>query len=167
MVNFLFGLIEFCGPLLTLPIINQWFSNRSHWCTGTFLVVTVVFGINCGITQKASGMGDDSAWHKAVLALQLIGALPAVIVSAFLFAWSTELYPTPIRNSALGVFIFVGKMSGIIISQMFKLNHPPYNLAWIPLLFLAVIALVAAFIRYSFSFFSLGVQKCARMRHHR
>jgi len=150
LVNFLFGLIEFCAPLICMPIINRSFANRSLWCSACFAAMVLTFSLGAGISQGAFDT-QDSKWDIAVFVLQLIGAIPAVMVSSFLWTWATELYPTPIRNSAIGIFICIGKLSGIVTSQLFRLNKPPQNLYWVPNFILGILMLIAALI-------SLGVR---------
>jgi len=150
LVNFLFGLIEFCAPLICIPIIDRSFANRSRWCSAGFGALVIIFALGGGISQGAFET-QNSNWDKGVLALQLIGAVAAVIVASFLYTWATELYPTPIRNSAVGIFNCVGNISGILTAQLFRLNKPPIDLYWVPNFILALLMLFAAFI-------SLGVR---------
>lgn len=117
-------------------------------CTANFCCLIITFAVGGIVAQKAFLNPENDAFRQGVLALQLIGAVPAVIVASYLWAWATELYPTPIRNSAVGLFICVGKLSGIVTSQIFRLNNPPYNLFWVPNLILAILALFAAVLRY-------------------
>ena len=51
LVNFLFGLIEFCAPLICLPIINRSFANRSLWCSAGFGAMVIIFALGAGISQ--------------------------------------------------------------------------------------------------------------------
>ena len=51
LVNFLFGLIEFCAPLICLPIINRSFANRSLWCSAGFGAMVIIFALGGGISQ--------------------------------------------------------------------------------------------------------------------
>ena len=87
--------MEFVSPLIALPLIDRNFSNRPVWVTWCNIFLTCTFAIGGGIAQKAAWTAENESWQKAVLALQLIGAIPAIVVSSYLYAWATELYPTP------------------------------------------------------------------------
>ena len=98
LVNFLFGLIEFCSPIITLPIINRRCSNRPIWCTICFGLLVLIFSVGGGMAEIAYLNPESDNYRKGILALQLIGAIPVsrVLKKTELFRTENEYENVPI-----------------------------------------------------------------------
>ncbi|XP_033740178.1 organic cation transporter protein-like [Pecten maximus] len=95
-LNFmLLGLMDFPSSLLLLLLLNRIGRKKMH-CTSM-----IVGGVSCLSTLFTTTYGGESL-HGLTVALVLIGKLGAGCAFGSVFIFTSELYPTVVRNAGMG-----------------------------------------------------------------
>ncbi|XP_042355317.1 solute carrier family 22 member 4-like [Plectropomus leopardus] len=76
------------------------------------------------------------------LALEMLGKYGITTTSSLLFAYTAELYPTMLRNTATGITTTVSRLGSCLAPSLFKLS---YYLLYLPYIILGTLAFVSAF----------------------
>ncbi|XP_046359527.2 organic cation transporter protein-like isoform X1 [Haliotis rufescens] len=107
-INFvLSGLVEAVGYVLTLFLLNR---LGRKWLHCSFLLGG---GLACLATIfPVLYAAEDSKWTLVVLSLG--GKMGAAGAFSTLYIFTVELYPTPVRNTAVGVGSMCSRIGGII-----------------------------------------------------
>ncbi|XP_064595319.1 organic cation transporter protein-like [Liolophura sinensis] len=135
---FLVGLVEFPAYTLCLLLLDR-IGRKSLYCASM-----LSGGIACVCTIFPSLYANqDLQWVTVILAM--VGKLGAAAAFAIVYVYSSELFPTVVRNSALGAASMFARAGGMIspyISDMSDFVGGDIGKA-LPLLIFGVSAVVA------------------------
>ncbi|RUS84930.1 hypothetical protein EGW08_007292 [Elysia chlorotica] len=107
---FISGLLEFTMAALCLPIMNRFGRKKP-------LVVGFIF---CSAMCLTSGFVNSytTGYDKLVTAFGLVGKCAGSCIFIVFFVYTTELYPTVIRNVGLGLGMFWARLGGVMAPQI-------------------------------------------------
>ncbi|GFR96367.1 solute carrier family 22 member 4 [Elysia marginata] len=107
---FLSGLIETIMATLCLPIMNRFGRKKP-------VVVGLIF---CAVMCLTSGFFNSftSGLDKLVTAFGLVGKCAGSSTFIIFFVYTTELYPTVVRNVGLGFGMFWARLGGVMAPQL-------------------------------------------------
>lgn len=70
------------------------------------------------ILNQCLSFADDPSWSWAVLVLYLIGKFGASIAFFVVNVYTTELFPTAVRATMMGLGLLVGKAASIVAPEV-------------------------------------------------
>lgn len=103
---FLSGLVEFPGYTIVLLFLDRLGRKRLH------CICMIVGGLTCLSTIFTILFGGKEL-QALTTTLAMIGKLGAAAAFAIIYIYSAELFPTVVRNSALGASSCVGRIGNI------------------------------------------------------
>lgn len=111
------ALVEIPAYFATYMTVDRW-GRRSTQC-GWFLLT----GVACIVLIFASGLNE---WFQ--LTIYLLGKFGATAAFTVMYIITSEIFPTPLRQSMMGVCSMVGRIGSMVSPQM-----PLLSLVWVPL----------------------------------
>ncbi|GIX84847.1 organic cation transporter protein [Caerostris darwini] len=112
---FLSGLIEFPARLLTLWGIKKW-GRRP-----TFILCMAVGGVACAAMMFVP---QDTSWLSTTFAM--VGKFCVTGTFAVLYVYTTEIFPTSVRNATLGSCSMCARVGSILapfVRELGKMTH--------------------------------------------
>lgn len=111
------SLVEVPAYFATYITVDRW-GRRSTQC-GWFLLT----GVACIASIFASSQNE---WVQ--LCIYLMGKFGATAAFAVMYIYTSEIFPTPLRQSMMGICSMVGRIGSMVSPQM-----PLLSLVWVPL----------------------------------
>lgn len=107
---FISGLLEVSMTSLCLPVMNRYGRKKP-------LIAGFIF---CSAMCLTSGFLNSftSGLDKLVTAFGLIGKCAGSCVFIIFFVYTTEMYPTVVRNVGLGLCMFWARLGGVLAPQL-------------------------------------------------
>ncbi|CAI9729433.1 organic cation transporter protein-like isoform X1 [Octopus vulgaris] len=138
--SFLSGLAEIPAYIILLFTLDR-LGRKPLYCTSTILS-----GIACIVSGFAHVWGKDLPWISTTLAL--VGKFAISSSFAIIFNLTTELFPTVVRNSALGLSSSVGRVGSMLAPYiMLSGNHIPSKFGpSLPFIMFGVVSVIAGFL---------------------
>lgn len=138
-INYLLGVVlEILAYILTFVLVDKTGRKRFH------CICMLVSGLACLATMLPKMIGgEEYLWLESCMAL--LGRMFSSGAYAILYLMSAELFPTVVRNSALGVCMVFESLGGIIspyIADMGLIMSGPFSHS-LPMLVFGGVSLVA------------------------
>lgn len=136
------GVMEFVACVSLLYLIPK-FGNR------TMALVTLSLStVSCLLSTIAIYIGTGvKAFEICGLVLAMIGRFSSSAAFAVLYMFTLELFPTPGRNTALGLSSMAGRIGSIVTPFTLQAQ---YDIPWLTQAIFGLISLIAVFIAFSF-----------------
>ncbi|XP_041374429.1 organic cation transporter protein-like [Gigantopelta aegis] len=107
-VNYQIGnAVELVSYAIIIPMLDKMGRKAAHCST------MIIGGVACILTMFPVMYGNSShSW--ITVTLSMIGRFGATAAFAAIYVFSAELFPTPLRNSAMGASSLCGRVGGMI-----------------------------------------------------
>ena len=130
------GLIELPAYVITVPLLNKCGRRK------TLVIFMIVGGISCLLI---SALGNSAVFqlYRVPTWLGLVGKLCISASFAVVYVHSNEIFPTTIRNSAMGLVSFAARIGGITAPFLAKLGQVSPNLHF---LIFGIMSLISGFL---------------------
>ncbi|CAB0035149.1 unnamed protein product [Trichogramma brassicae] len=139
-INFILVVaIEIPGNIFVYPLLNS--IGRKATLCGAF----VFSGVFCLLIQFVPSYG---MWHWVALALYVCGKGCITMAFSTSYVYTTELFPTTLRHSLLGICSMTGRVGSILAPQTPLLAKYIYD--GLPLLLFGAMSLTAGMLTLSF-----------------
>lgn len=129
------GLVEI---VMVTPVIAT--VNRK-WCKRNFITALSYGG--CGLFLIINSALQHNDLDTAALVTLLLGRGFVWNAFAIIYVYTTELYPTSVRNTAVGVGSMCGRIGGILSPQISKLGSFG---GWVPNALVGLLGVIAGLI---------------------
>ena len=113
---FIGGLLELMAYILTVFVAER-FGRRTPLCT--YLMMGSIMNIAAGVLSEKA---DSDALQNLTTALAIIGKVGFAGSFSVLFIYTSELFPTEIRNVGLGACASWARFGGVIAPQILLLG---------------------------------------------
>ncbi|XP_048735991.2 solute carrier family 22 member 4-like [Ostrea edulis] len=135
------GIVEIPALIICMFIINKVGRRRP---VIFFLLLSGISNIITIFIPKETGSGTDLVWLQITMAM--IGKFGITGAYSLSYLYSTEIFPTVVRNHALGLSSFFENLGGIAAPLIVYATSTSDN--YIPLVVFGVIMVVGAILAY-------------------
>lgn len=136
---FFAGLFELPAYIIGPFIVNR-FGRRLP--LGVYLFIGGATCISAGIIPKQTAGGANIQWISLVLAI--IGRFSFAGCFSLIFLYTSELFPTIIRNFSLGACSFWSRVGGVVAPQVLLLGQ--ITVSYLPVIVFGSLSLLGAFL---------------------
>lgn len=127
--------VTFLGTLTAIPLLRM-LGRRT---------IVIIFNALCGVCLILLALTPD-AYRRLKIVFASIGDVSAFIVFVLVYLYCTELFPTVVRNAAIGFSSMMARVGSMIAPFVVGTGD---KAKWLPPIIFSIPPLIAAFLTFS------------------